>query len=115
MTGPKQSPEPFDRAQDAPVEGMIAVSVRYHNMLRRRIGVEQETIALAKGTSIRTTLEYLADRHGPHLREMFFAPEGSVASHLVIFRNRKLVPQDQHHLLLADGDELVLFPAIAGG
>jgi molybdopterin converting factor small subunit len=34
---------------------------------------------------------------------------------LVIFRNRKLVPQDEHHLPLADGDELKLFPAIAGG
>jgi molybdopterin converting factor small subunit len=26
-----------------------------------------------------------------------------------------LVPQDQLHLPLADGDELMLFPAIAGG
>ena len=39
----------------------------------------------------------------------------SVVSHLVIFRNRKLVPQDQYHLVLGDGDELLLFPAIAGG
>jgi molybdopterin converting factor small subunit len=49
------------------------------------------------------------------LREALFSPDGSVVSHLVIFRNRKLVPQDGHHLLLADGDELMLFPAIAGG
>ena len=94
---------------------MIAVSVRYYNMLRRRTGVEQETITLTEGTSIRAALERLANRHGPHLREMLFVPEGSVASHLVIFRNRKLVPQGQHHLLLADGDELMLFSAIAGG
>ena len=96
-------------------QSLIAVSVTYHNMLRYRAGVEQETIALTEGTSLRAALEHLADRHGPRLREMLFAPEGSVASHLVIFRNRKLVPQDEHHLPLADGDELKLFPAIAGG
>lgn len=115
MTEPEQSPEPFDRARDAPVEGMITVSVRYHNILRRRTGVEQETIALTEGTSIRAVLEHLANRHGPHLREMLLAPEGSVASHLVIFHNQKLTSQDQCHLLLTDGDELMLFPAIAGG
>ena len=97
------------------VEGMITVSVRYYNMLRHRTGVERETIALPSGTVLRAALECLADRHGPHLREMLFAPEGSVVSHLVIFRNRKLVLQDQHHLSLADGDELMLFPAISGG
>jgi molybdopterin converting factor small subunit len=110
-----ESPEPLDRAQDAPVEGMIAVSVRYHNMLRRRTGIEQETITLGKGTSIRAALEHLANRHGPHLREMLFAQAGSVAPHLVIFRNQRLMSQDQYQLSLADGDELMLFPAIAGG
>ena len=95
-------------------QSLITVGVRYHNMLRHRAGVEHETIALAEGT-LRAALEHLADRHGPRLREMLFAPDGGVASHIVIFRNRKLVPQGQHHLSLANGDELMLFPAIAGG
>jgi molybdopterin converting factor small subunit len=98
-----------------PVGGKIAVSVRYHNMLRRRVGIEQETITVADGTLLHNVLEILADRHGPRLREMLFSPEGSIVSHLVIFRNRKLVPQDQYQLVLGDGDELMLFPAIAGG
>jgi hypothetical protein len=46
---------------------------------------------------------------------MLFSPEGSIVSHLVIFRNRKLVPQDQYQLVLGNDDELMLFPAIAGG
>ena len=95
--------------------GIIVVSVRYFSMLRYRTGVKQETVVLPEATLLWAALERLADRHGPRLREMLFAPEGSVASHLVIFRNRKLVLQDQHDLLLADGDELMLFPAIAGG
>lgn len=96
-------------------DGMIEVSIRYYNMLRRSTGVDWEPVTLPQGASIRAALEYLAERHGPDLAQMLFAPGGSVASHLVIFRNRKLVPQDQHHLLLADGDELMLFPAISGG
>ena len=108
-------PEPPCSEQRHRDEGMISVGVRYHNMLRRRVGVEREAILLPEGTSLHRALEYLADRHGKRPHELFFSSDGSVVSHLVIFRNRKLVPQDRHHLLLADGDELMLFPAIAGG
>jgi molybdopterin converting factor small subunit len=94
---------------------MIAVSVRYYNIIRLRVGIERETLRLAEGTSLRAALERLAERHGSPLREILFAPDGSVAPHLVVFRNRKLVPQDGRHLPLADGDELMLFPAVAGG
>jgi molybdopterin converting factor small subunit len=94
---------------------MIVVSVRYYNLLRRRSGIETEMIALPRETSLRAVLEYLADCHGPNLQEMLFAPRGDVASHLVIFRNRRLVRSDQHHLSLCDGDELMLFPAVSGG
>jgi molybdopterin converting factor small subunit len=115
MVPGRLNPESAHSGQHRRAEGMISVSVRYHNMLRRRAGVEQETIVLPEGTLLHRALEHLADRHGKRLREALFSPDGSVVSHLVIFRNRKLVPQDGHHLLLADGDELMLFPAIAGG
>ena len=94
---------------------MITVSVRYHNMLRRRAGVEQETITLGEGASLRAGLNHLADRHGPHLQQMLFSPQGDIVSHLVVFRNRKLVPHKRFDEPLSDGDELMLFPAIAGG
>jgi molybdopterin converting factor small subunit len=89
--------------------------VRYYNIFRLRVGIERETIELAVGTSLRAALERVAERHGSVLREMLFAPDGRVASHVVVFRNRKLVPQDERHLPLTDGDELMLFPAVAGG
>lgn len=94
---------------------VIAIQVRYHNILRRATDVDQETITLAAGASLRAALEHLADRHGPRLREMLFAPDGSAASHLVVFRNRQLVEHGQLHLPLAAGDELLLFPAVSGG
>jgi molybdopterin converting factor small subunit len=94
---------------------MIAVKVRYHNILRRAAEATEETITVPDNASLRDVLEHLGDRHGSGLREMLFAPDGSVVSHLVAFRNRKLVHRDQHDDPLSDRDELMLFPAVAGG
>jgi molybdopterin synthase sulfur carrier subunit len=94
---------------------MITVTVRYHNLLRRMTGVAEETITLPAGTSLRDALEHLAQRHGPKLRGMLLAPDGSVSLHIAIFCNRQLVRHGQHDAPLSDDDELMLFPAIAGG
>jgi len=94
---------------------MISVTVRYHNLLLRIAGVAGETISLPAGASLHDALERLAQRHEPPLREMLFEPEGDISPHLAIFCNRRLVRPDQHDAPLADGDELMLFPAIAGG
>lgn len=94
---------------------MIEVHVQYHNMLRRRAGVERETLRLPAETSLYDALEKVAAQHGPNLREMLFAPDGTVATHLVIFHNGQLTRQDARAVQLANGDELMLFPAISGG
>ena len=84
-------------------------------MLQRRTGVDRETIVLSEATSLYSALQRLADRYGPNLREMLFAADETVATHLVVFRNGQLARQDARGLQLADGDELMLFPAISGG
>jgi molybdopterin converting factor small subunit len=94
---------------------MINVRIQYHNMLRRRTGVERETIQLPAETSLYSVLEQVADRYGPHLREMLFAPDGTIANYLVVFHNGQLARQDARTVQLTDGDELMLFPAISGG
>lgn len=94
---------------------MINIHIIYHNMLRRRTGVERETVQLPAQTSLYGALESVASHHGPHLHEMLFAPDGTVANHLVVFRNGQLSRQDARTVQLADGDELMLFPAISGG
>ncbi len=94
---------------------MITITVRYHNLLRRMTGVKEETITLPVGASLRDALEHLAQRHGPALQEMLFEPDGGISLHLVVFRDQQLVLPDQHDTPLTDGEELMLFPAIAGG
>jgi len=94
---------------------MITVWLNYHNILRRASGVEQETVGLPDGTSLYAALESAAERHGSPLRELLFGADGAIAPHLVVFRNGHLASGDAHTLLLADGDALMLFPAISGG
>jgi molybdopterin converting factor small subunit len=94
---------------------MIRVRISYHNILRRQTGVEGETVHLPGGTSLYAALQHLAGHYGPHLREMLFAPDGTVATHLVVFHNGQLARQDARTVQLVDGDELMLFPAISGG
>lgn len=93
---------------------MISVSVRYHNILRQVTGLQRETVSLSEPT-LNALLEHLATTHGPSLRTMLFGPEGQVSTHLVVFRNQQLAPRGRGDLPLADGDELMLFPAISGG
>ena len=94
---------------------MIRVDVRYHNVLRHAAGVEQQVVTSPEGTSLLAFLEHLAERQGPGLREFLLTPEGIITPGLVVFRNGQLVRRDQPDLILADGDEIKLFPMISGG
>jgi MoaD family protein len=93
----------------------LAVTVQYYNIFRRAAGFDQQEVHLPGGASVRHALDRLAATAAPTLRELLFTPEGEIVSHVVIFRNGKLVPHDQLHTELADGDQLKLFPAVSGG
>lgn len=92
----------------------VAVTVQYHNILRCATNTGQEDICLPKDSSLSDALNQLSKTHAA-LRGLLFTAEGDIVSHLVVFRNRKLVTHDQFDTTLADGDELKLFPAISGG
>lgn len=92
----------------------IAVTIQYHNILRRATGFGQEDICLPQGSSVRDALNQLSKTHAS-LRSLLFTAKGDIASHVVVFRNHKLITHDQFGTQLADGDELKLFPAISGG
>jgi sulfur carrier protein ThiS len=94
---------------------MITVTLQYHNIFRRAAGLGDEEIRLPSGSSVRDVLTQLSTNRDAALRNLLFTAEGDVASHVVVFRNKKLVTHDQFHTELVDGDELKLFPAISGG
>jgi molybdopterin converting factor small subunit len=94
---------------------MIGVTVYYYNMLRLHTGLAQERLELPEGTEVAAAIRHLAERHGPALAELLLSPSGGLASHLVVFVNQQLVFPGGPAGLLADGDEVKLFPAISGG
>lgn len=93
----------------------IVVTVQYYNILRRAAGFEEEEMTMPSGSSVRDALARLSATGSPALRDLLFSPDGKIVSHLVVFRNRKLVTHDRFDTELTDGDGLKLFPAVSGG
>jgi MoaD family protein len=94
---------------------MIAVTVRYYNMLRLHTGLKSERVELPEGTEVADALRLLAERHGAAFAGMLLSADGEPASHLVVFVNQQLVVAGGPAPSLANGDEVKLFPAISGG
>jgi molybdopterin converting factor small subunit len=92
----------------------IEVTIQYHNILRRGAGLNEEQMRLPAESSVADALEQLTATRAS-LRSLLFTAEGDLASHVVVFRNRRLVMHHQFDVLLVDGDELKLFPAVSGG
>lgn len=94
---------------------MASLTVRYHNILRSAAGLAQETLPLPENATLYALLKALSVRPEPSLRDLLLEADGSVVSHLVVFINRKLISGDPRGIQLADGDEVMLFPAVSGG
>ena len=92
----------------------IVVIVQYHNIFRRGAGLTEEDVRLPVGCSVADAVNQLATTHAA-LRSLLLTAEGKIASHVVVFRNHRLVTHDQFGTMLDDGDELKLFPAVSGG
>ena len=81
----------------------VQIQVRYFAVFRERLGCESETIELPDDASVGAALEALEARH-----EVVRALRGRFQ----IAVNQEMVRADAR---LADGDELVLIPPVAGG
>lgn len=92
----------------------IVVTIQYHNIFRRGARLNEERVRLPAESSVADAVHQLSTAHAP-LRSLLLTAEGQIASHVVVFRNHKLVTHDQFDTTLDDGDELKLFPAVSGG
>lgn len=91
---------------------MIHVSVRYYNIVAHFLGRREERRAVEVGTTTRGLIEALAAENAS-LRRLALTADGKVAGHVRLFRNGRLVLDADEQL--AEGDEIQVFPAIAGG
>lgn len=93
---------------------MITVSVYFFNILAASAGTKKETIHPDDGTTILQLVLALAERLPGSFRSVVIH-DGRLSQYIRIFHNQKLVGQAELERCLADGDELMLFPAVAGG
>ena len=92
----------------------MQVTIKYFAQVRQAAGVESERLSLGDGVDVQTALAELAGRHGDDFRAMVLDQAGAVRPGLLTVVNGQSVPSPQQYPL-ADGDEISLISAVAGG
>ncbi len=93
---------------------MIQVKVRYFNILAAYAGTSKEFVEMTEGATILDVLLYIAQNNPASFREITLQ-DGKPSPHLRVFRNNQLMDPDSFSTNLLKGDEILLFPAVAGG
>jgi len=92
----------------------VQVTINYFAQVRQAAGIESERLSLDDGVDIQTALSELAQGHGHDFRALVLDQAGAVRPGLLTVVNGQSVPSPQRHPL-ADGDEISLISAVAGG
>lgn len=92
----------------------MIVSVRFFNILAAYTGIKQTKVTLPDGTTLRELAHRLAGDYSEAFRNIILA-EGALNPHLHFFRNGNRINETELDSPLCDGDEIMLFPAVAGG
>lgn len=90
----------------------LRVSVKYYNIVADFLGRREEQRLLPAGTTVRGLVEALASESAPFHRLVYTSGK-QVGGQVRLFRNGEAVLDLDEPL--ADGDELRIFPVIAGG
>jgi len=79
------------------------------------IGAREKEISLPEGASVGTLLRGLC-RESPLLSEKLFDAAGGLKPYILVLKNGRNISSLRHlDTDLADGDEVALFPPVAGG
>ncbi len=93
---------------------MIHIRVRYFNILSAYTSRKEESAVFQAAPSLLELVQSLAARYPGGFAQVVLL-EGKLAPHLRIFVNNKPLGWLDGDFLVNDGDEVMLFPAVAGG
>ena len=93
---------------------MITINVQYFNILVAYAGARKQSFELPDGTTFSDLLLHVSRTNPPAFQDVLLQ-DGVPSPHLRLFRNGSLVDQDSMNTFLMNGDEIMLFPAVAGG
>ena len=92
----------------------VTVRVHYFNVLAAYAGAKRAEVKAPAGITVRAFLYHLAEINPAAFRRALMRDD-SITSYLRVFQNEKLLAGQALDGPVKDGDELMLFPAIAGG
>lgn len=90
----------------------LEISVKYYNIVADFLGRREEQRTLRAGNNLRDLLAVLAGE-SLAFRRLALTAEGQVTGHVRLFHNGQAVLDFDEPL--AEGDEVRVFPTIAGG
>lgn len=93
---------------------MINIHVQFFNILAAYTGKKTVEISVQEGIQLSDAIVWMAGQFSPAFQEIVI-PQGVPSQHLRIFLNEKPVSEKEYSTPLQDGDEIMLFPAVAGG
>lgn len=90
----------------------IRISATYYNIVADFLGRRHEDRVMPASTTLRDLLAALGGESAP-FSTLAFTPKGKVSGYVRVFCNGQAVLDPNQ--ILADGDEIRLFPSISGG
>ena len=93
---------------------MITLNIRFFNILAAYTGKKALAFAVPTGTNLSDSVVLLAGQFNPAFQDIVLSA-GAPSQHLRIFLNGEPVGEKDMKTVLKDGDEIMLFPAVAGG
>jgi molybdopterin converting factor small subunit len=88
----------------------MKIALTYFAQIRRKAGVETETVTAADGTTVCRALQ--AADHGAGFRELLFDGTGAVRPVILLVVNGLPAAPDR---VLHDGDHVQVFSPVSGG
>jgi molybdopterin synthase sulfur carrier subunit len=92
----------------------MKVTVKSFARFREILGSEI-TEEVSEGTTFVALLDQISVRF-PKIRTALYQEDGSLRGYVILMKNRKRVNREEiAEITLADGDEIALYPPVAGG
>jgi len=90
----------------------MIIRVRAFAYFREILGNERY-VELKEGSDLGDLLKVISEER--RARDLLFDSSGNLRDHVVLMRNRRNVSSGSLALELKDGDEVAVFPPVAGG
>ncbi len=92
----------------------MKITVRYFNILSVYTDCKSETLTFPAPLTLMQLIIALAERFPAGFAQIALQ-DGKLAPHLRVFINGNPLKINDEDVLIQDGDEVMLFPAVAGG